>query len=186
MWIVLVKFQEKSKMRNIQSYRADGAAFNELLTSLSWNLIENLLFLNSFSWFAWVIKCSMCHPEQRAPFVWDGVAGYVNQANVKAAGAENGRSCSSFIRPTRGRRGRRLCTLKRNPAQLLWFSPVRGSREWVCVWPALSVRWGPSSCPSCSPQAPLWHWDRTPASPPATVWEKYEEFYYLPPWAHKF
>lgn len=59
------------------------------------------------------------------------------------------------------------CELK--SSSVCFSSPVRGWQEWVCVWRALSSRWGPSSCPACSRPAPLWRWDRTPGSHLATV-----------------
>lgn len=51
----------------------------------------------------------------------------------------------------------------------LQFSPVRGWRGWAAAWTAPSGCWHLSSCPVCSPPAPLWHWDKTLVSLPATV-----------------
>lgn len=49
------------------------------------------------------------------------------------------------------------------------FSPARGWRGWGAAWRAPSGCWRLSSCPACSPPAPLWRWDKTPASRLATV-----------------
>lgn len=56
---------------------------------------------------------------------------------------------------------------------ICWFSPARGWRGWDAVWRVPSACWHLSSCPAYSPPAPLWRWDKTPASPLATVetWE---------------
>ena len=61
--------------------------------------------------------------------------------------------------------------LSHHTSVIFLFSPARGWRGWGAAWRVPSGCWHLSSCPAYSQPAPLWRWDRTPASPLATVGE---------------